>query len=70
MQPGTEFVIEDTSAGIVLKPRKIFPPSRLEDGIGCAGYTGAPKSVEEMEEGITAELPKSAAKIHVPEKGV
>jgi AbrB family looped-hinge helix DNA binding protein len=54
--PGTEFVIEDTRDGIVLKPRKPFPPTRLEDGLGCAGYKGPAKTLEEIEEGITAEL--------------
>ena len=53
-RPGTEFVIEETATGIILKPRKLFPPTRLEDGIGCAGYEGPPKTVEEMEQGILA----------------
>ena len=50
--PGTEFVIEDTGEGIILKPRKPFPPTRLEDGLGCAGYKGPAKTLAEMEEGI------------------
>jgi len=54
--PGTEFVIEDASDGLVLKPRKPFPPTRLEDGLGCAGYKGPAKTLEEMDEGIAAEL--------------
>jgi len=57
-RPGTEFVVEDTPAGIILKPRKFFPPTRLEDGIGCTGYSGPPKTVEEMEEGVLADLRK------------
>jgi AbrB family looped-hinge helix DNA binding protein len=55
-QPGTEFVIEESGAGIVLTPRKPFPPTRLEEGLGCAGYTGPAKTLEEMDEGIAAEL--------------
>ena len=57
-QPGTEFVIEDSPAGILLKPRKLFPPTRLEEGVGCAGYKGPARTLEEMEEGITADLRK------------
>ncbi len=55
-RPGTEFVVKESSAGIVLTPRKPFPSTRLEDGLGCAGYTGPAKTVAEMDEGIAAEL--------------
>lgn len=57
-QPGTEFIIEETPGGIILKPRKIFPPTSLRQGIGCTGYSGPPKTVEEMNEGISADLIK------------
>ena len=49
-------MIEDAGDGLVLKPRKPFPPTRLEDGLGCAGYKGPVKTLEEMDEGIAAEL--------------
>ena len=52
-EAGTEFVIVDTADGVLLKPRKPFPPTRLEDGLGCAGYTGPAKSLEEIERGVT-----------------
>jgi AbrB family looped-hinge helix DNA binding protein len=55
-QPGTEFAVEDTGMEIILRLRKPFPTTRLEDGLGCAGYEGPAKSVEEMEEGISEEL--------------
>lgn len=55
-QAGTEFVIEESAAGIVLKPRKLFPPTRLEQGVGCTGYQGPAKTIEEMEEGIAADI--------------
>ena len=57
-QAGTEFVIEETAAGITLKPRKPFPATRLENGVGCAGYKGPAKTLEEMEEGIAADIRK------------
>jgi AbrB family looped-hinge helix DNA binding protein len=38
--PGTEFVVEDTPDGVLLRPAKSFRPTRLEDVIGCAGYKG------------------------------
>ena len=56
--PGEKFIIEETQAGIILKPARPFPATTLEEGFGCAGYRGARKSVEEMTEGIEAELRK------------
>lgn len=57
-QPGTEFAIEETAAGLLLKPRKPFPATRLENGIGCAGYKGPAKTLAEMEEGLAADIRK------------
>jgi hypothetical protein len=33
-------------------PDKLFPPTKLEDVIGCLRYPGPPKTVEEMDAGI------------------
>jgi len=53
-QPGVEFLVEDTPDGVLLRPLKPFKPSRLEDVIGCAGYTGPAKTIEEMDAAIAA----------------
>lgn len=37
---------------------KPFPVTRVEDGIGCVGYQGEPKSIEEMQQGIIDEARK------------
>lgn len=50
--PGTEFVIEDRPDGVLLRPTKSFKPTRLEDVIGCTGYKGPAKTLEEMEDAI------------------
>ncbi len=50
--PGTEFEVEDTPEGILLRPKKRFPATQLSDVIGCTGYAGPAKSLEEMEEAI------------------
>src|SRR5262245_50621345 len=34
--------------------REVVPPTRLEDFVGCTGYRGPAKSLEEMEVGIAA----------------
>ncbi len=57
-EPGMEFVVKERGEGILLLPRKPFPVTRLEDGLGCTGYRGPSKTVEEMEEGVSAELRK------------
>ncbi len=55
-QAGTVFVVEETEDGLLLRPQKPFPTTRVEDGLGCAGYQGPPKTLEEMREGIDAAL--------------
>lgn len=51
-QAGVEFSVEDTPDGVLLRPLKSFKPTRLEDVIGCAGYTGPAKTIEEMDAAI------------------
>lgn len=51
-ETGQEFVAIDTGDGILLKPRKPFPETKLEDVAGCLAYTGKPKTIEEMNAAI------------------
>lgn len=51
-EPGTEFDVEDRPEGILLRPKKRFPATHMNEVIGCSGYTGPAKSLEEMEEAI------------------
>lgn len=51
-KPGTEFAIIGTADGVLLKPLKPFPPTKLRDVIGCAGYRGPARSIEEMDDAI------------------
>lgn len=51
-EPGTEFMVEDTAEGILLRPAQLFPPTRLEDVIGCTGYSGPRKTIEDMDAAI------------------
>jgi AbrB family looped-hinge helix DNA binding protein len=55
-QPGTEFLVEDTPDGVLLRPRKAMEPTRLEDVAGSLKYEGPAKSLEEMERAIAEEL--------------
>lgn len=49
---GTEFEVEDRPEGILLRPKKRFPITDIGDVVGCTGYRGPAKSIEEMEEAI------------------
>ncbi len=42
---------------LLVEPMQIkpFPPTRLEDGIGCTGYQGERKSLKDMQDGIANE---------------
>jgi len=49
---GTELVVEETPAGITLRPLRQSQPSRLEDVVGCLRYTGRAKTLRQMETAI------------------
>ena len=53
---GTEQVIEDRGDLLVLRAAKPFPPTRFEDGLGCTGYQGPAKSIEEIDAAISDAL--------------
>jgi AbrB family looped-hinge helix DNA binding protein len=49
---GMELVFEDEGDRVVLRPTRRFPETTLEDLVGCTGYKGPARSLEEMEAGI------------------
>ena len=53
---GTRLVVENTSDGVVLKAEPVFPPTKPEDVFASLPYDGPPKSIEEMDAGIMAEV--------------
>lgn len=55
-EPGVEFMAEDTSEGVLLRPLKPGPPVRLKEVVGSVGYTGPARTVEEMDEAIAEAL--------------
>lgn len=54
--PGTRLVVEETPDGVLLKAAPVFAPTRPEEVAGMLAYRGRPKTLEEMEAGITAEV--------------
>jgi len=59
---GTRLVVEETPEGVLLKPAPLFPPTRPEDVFGMLHYSGPPKTIEEMDEAITAEIKRRHAR--------
>jgi AbrB family looped-hinge helix DNA binding protein len=49
---GTEFVVERVPEGVLLRPIRALPATRLEDVIGCAGYRGPVRSTADMARAI------------------
>lgn len=51
-QTGLEFIVIDTGDGILLKPKRPFTPTTLEEVAGCLPYDGKAKTIEEMETAV------------------
>jgi AbrB family looped-hinge helix DNA binding protein len=54
--PGTEFTVEETKDGVLLRPARLFPESDLATVSGCLRAKGKPKSVAQMHAGIEREV--------------
>jgi AbrB family looped-hinge helix DNA binding protein len=61
-KPGTEFTVELVREGVLLKPVRPFPPTKIEDVSGFLKYTGKPKTIEEMDESIVNEVKRRHAR--------
>lgn len=51
-EAGQELIAIDMGDGILLKPKKLFPSTTLEQVAGCLKYYGKPKSLDEIERAI------------------
>lgn len=61
-EAGTELVVEDTPEGVLLKAKPVFPRTRPKDVFGSAPYNGPPRSIEEMNAAIAAEVKRRHAR--------
>ena len=59
-KPGTRLSVERTENGVLLKAEPIFPPTKIEDVVGCLKYDGPTISIEEMNESIVREARRRA----------
>jgi len=53
---GVEFIVEDVSGGILLRPARHFPATTLDKVAGCLNYTGPGKSIEDMDRAVDDEM--------------
>lgn len=49
-EAGQELIIINLGDGILLKPKKTFTETKLDDVAGCLKYQGKAKTIEEMEQ--------------------
>ena len=54
--PGTEFTIEETSEGILLRPIALFPKTHLDDVVGCLRTHRKPATLAQMDRAIEREV--------------
>jgi AbrB family looped-hinge helix DNA binding protein len=53
---GTEFAVEETADGVLLRPTRPFAPTRLDDVAGCLRGSGPARTIEEMNRAIDDEV--------------
>ena len=59
---GTRLLVEETPDGVLLRAVPVFTPTRPEDVAGMLAYRGRPKTIEEMDLAITAEVKRRHAR--------
>ena len=59
---GTRLVIEDTPDGVLLKAAQAFAPTLPDEVARMLAYGGQPKTLEEMDAAITAEVKRRRAR--------
>jgi AbrB family looped-hinge helix DNA binding protein len=55
-EPGTEFIIEETGDGILLRPAARFPAADLDQVAGCLRSKRKPKTLAQMSTAIGREV--------------
>lgn len=51
-EDGQELIMINVGNGILLKPKKVFPETKLADVAGCLKYEEKAKTIEEMDKAI------------------
>lgn len=51
-RPGLEFLVEEREDDILLRPMAEVPATSVSDLLGCLGYRGPRRSIEEMDASV------------------
>jgi AbrB family looped-hinge helix DNA binding protein len=51
-KPGTEFTVEETAEGVLLRPADLFPETDLDQVVGCLRFKGKAKTLAQMDSGL------------------
>ena len=54
--PGTEFTVEETAEGVLLRPARRFPKTTLDQVVGCLRWKGKPATIAQMDASIAREV--------------
>jgi AbrB family looped-hinge helix DNA binding protein len=54
--PGTQFVVQETKDGILLRPAGLFSETSLDQVAGCLRTTGKAKTLAQMDAAIASEV--------------
>jgi AbrB family looped-hinge helix DNA binding protein len=60
--PGTRLSVEDTPEGVLIRKEAVFPRTTPDEVFGSLRYDGPPKSIEEMDAAIEAEVKRRHAR--------
>ena len=63
LRPGTEFAVEETGDGILLRPIQRFIETRLEDVAGCLRFKGMRKTVAQMHAAVEHEVRRRSDRV-------
>ena len=55
---GTRLIVEETPDGVLLKRAPVFAPSEPKEVFGLLPFSGEPKSLNDMEAAVLAEVPR------------
>jgi AbrB family looped-hinge helix DNA binding protein len=61
-EAGTRLIVKDTQAGVLLKAAPLFAPTSPQDVFGSLGHAGPPKTLKEMEAGLSEEARRRYAR--------
>ena len=53
---GTEFTVEDTADGVLLRPVTQFKETDLSEVAGCLRFKGRPKTIAQMKAAVAKEV--------------